>query len=340
MRQFFKFMFASFLGVALFSVLCLSVFLLIMTAVSFRTGKKDVVITPNSILKLSLDRQVQDRANKSFDIVSPFPFEMDSSLGLYDILRSIEHASRNDKIEGISLESNFIMAGLTQIDEIRNALIKFKESGKFITSYSDFYSQGSYYIASVADSVFLNPVGLVDLKGISTEVNYYKRLGNKYGVKFNVFRAGKFKSAVEPYLNEKMSEQNRFQLSYLVSGLWERISTNISKSRGIDLESLINSVDSLNGYFPKKALRDGLVDKLFYKDQYRDYLRKKLGIEQEEKINFVSIDDYISSHKQKSSSSNKIAIVYAQGIINYGEANQKQCWTRDYCQGSKKNQKE
>ena len=286
------------------------------------TGKKEATITSNSILQLSLDRQIRDRGIKSFDFVSLFPFEIGSSLGLYDILNSIEHASRNNKIKGISLESNFIMAGLTQIDEIRNALLKFKESGKFITSYSDFYSQGSYYIGTVADSIFLNPIGLIDLKGISTEVNYYKSLGNKYGVNFNVFRAGKFKSAVEPYLNEKMSEENRFQISYLVNGLWDRISTNISEARGINLKSLTNSVDSLNGYFPEKALKNRLVDKLVYKDQYHDYLRKRLGIEDEKKINFVSIDNYILLKKETSSSQNKIAVVYFEGIINYGEGSE------------------
>ena len=322
MKQFLKFTIASFLGMVLFSIFVISFLFLVIIRLSTEIEKKKVIIKPNSVLQISLEKQIRDRGIKSFGFINPLPLEIGSSLGLYDILKSIEHASENDKIKGISLESNFVTAGITQIDEIRNALLKFKESGKFVTSYSDFYSQGSYYIGSVADSIFLNPVGLIDLKGMSTEVNYYKNLGDKYGVRFNVFRAGKFKSAVEPYLNEKMSKESRFQISYLVNGIWDRISANISKARDIDIQSLTNYVDSLNGYFTKKALDDRLIDGLIYEDQYDDKLRAKLGLKNEDEINFVSIEDYISLDKETPFSNDKIAVLYAEGIINYGEVGQ------------------
>lgn len=197
------------------------------------------------------------------------------SVLLYNVLQAIDKAKSDDKIKGISIEADNINAGITQLDDIRNALIDFKKSGKFVYAYGNSVSQGAYYLGSVADKYYLNPAGGIELKGLSTEVTFFKSFAEKYGIGIQVIRHGKFKAAVEPFLKDEISPENQEQLSTLLNDIWNNTSSRISVSRKIPTSELKTITDSLYSYIPNLSLKYKLVDQLIQKSEYDNIIRKK-----------------------------------------------------------------
>ncbi|TLF43205.1 signal peptide peptidase SppA [Maribacter aurantiacus] len=283
------------------------------------SGDDTVKVKDNSVLEIQLQRPIADYTGSSE--LNPFSGLFEESQGLDEILQAITVAKDDDRIKGISINNNFLLAGLAQTQTLRKVLEDFKESGKFIYAYGDFYSQKDYYLASVADSVFLNPVGVMDFRGLSSEVLYFKDLQEKTGVKMEVIRHGKYKSAVEPYLENEMSEANRTQIKELIQSLWDSMIDDISISRGISTSDLNTIADTLGGRLPKYAKQNRLIDDVLFYDQYESVIAKALTEEENEDINYISLDDYTqySSKKVVRSGNDKIAVIFAQGEILYGE---------------------
>ncbi len=310
---------ASILGVfiALFLVFF---FFAIMAAVS----KKDkVVVKNNSILEIQLQNKIKD----DYNVTSPFAEifgENNKVMSLHKIIAAIENAKNDDKIKGISIRTLGIDSGIAQTQAMRDALIDFKTSGKFITAYADYYGQHSYYFSSVADSVYVNPVGAVDLKGLGAELLFFKDFEDKYGVKYEVIRHGKYKSAVEPFIANKISDANREQLTELLQSIWKKFKTDIATSRNMSVENIDHIADELLGRSAKLALENKLVDNTIYLDEYDLLLKNQLGIKEDKKLNTITLADYIKTGKGKikSKADDKIAVVYAQGEIKYGEGDE------------------
>jgi len=292
-------------------------FLIFVSLVS--SGEDTVAVEDNSVLELQLQRQISDYTGSNE--LDPFAGIFEESQGLDEIIQAIEVAKNDDRIKGISINNNFIIAGLAQTQAIRKSLEDFKAEGKFIYAYADFFMQRDYYLASVADSIFINPVGVLDFKGLSTEVLYYKELQEKSGIKMEVIRHGKYKSAVEPYLENNMSEANRSQLTSLLQSLWNSMIVDISKTRSISESDLNIIADTLGGRNPKYAKHSGLIDDVVFYDEYEGKIASALKIKKDEDINYTKLDDYVkySNKKKLKSGDDKIAIVFAQGEILYGE---------------------
>lgn len=295
-------------------------FVMFLVFVSLLGRSEDnVAIKNNSVLELQLQRPINDYVGNTDD--DPLVGLFQQNQGLDEILHAIDIAKDDDDIKGISLNNNFIMAGLAQTQAIRKALHDFKEKGKFIYAYGDFYTQKDYYLASIADSVFINSVGLLDFKGLSSEVLFYKDLQEKTGIKMEVIRHGKYKSAVEPFLENEMSEANRTQIKELIGSLWNSMVSEISEGRNISEADLNRIADTLGGRSPHYAKQNGLIDEVLFYDEYETKLRKALGLEADVDLNYVTLDDYVkrSNKKIKKKGKDKIAVVFAQGEIFYGE---------------------
>ncbi len=295
--------------------------LFIAIAASFSQNEK-VKVGSYSVLEINLQDRVKDYAPKSDD---PFEelFADKHIMGLNKILNAIENAKTDDRIEGISIVGLNANAGMAQLQAIRNKLVEFKESNKFINAYADIYSQKGYYLSSVADSIFINPVGGVDFSGLSSEILFFKDFQEKSGVKMEVIRHGKYKSAVEPFISNKMSEANREQIHAFLSSMWNQMVKEIAKSRGKSEAELQQIADNLSIRTPKLALQHKMVDGIIYQDEYDLKLVKTIGIDKEE-LKKISLKDYISTGKGRiiKKGKNKIAILYAQGSIIYGKGNE------------------
>jgi protease IV len=298
------------------------VFFMFMILVSLVSSTEEgVVISDNSILELQIQQPINDYVGT--DDADPFAGLFGQAKGLDEIVHAIQVAKNDDDIEGISINNSFMMAGLAQTQAIRKALADFKEGGKFIYAYADYYMQKDYYLSSVADSVFLNPVGGMDFKGLSTEVLFYKDLQEKTGVKMEVIRHGKYKSAVEPFLANEMSDANRTQIKELLGSIWNTIVTDISEGRNISEQNLNVIADTLGGRSPKYAKASGLIDDLLFYDQYEAKLRQATSLDPSGDINYVTLSEYTRRSNRKSihKGKDKIAVVFAQGEILYGEGN-------------------
>lgn len=295
-------------------------FMIFLSLVS--SAEEGVVISDNSILELQLQQPINDYVGT--DAADPFAGLFGQTKGLDEIVHAIQVAKNDNDIEGISINNSFMMAGLAQTQAIRKALADFKEGGKFIYAYADYYMQKDYYLSSVADSVFLNPVGGMDFRGLSTEVLFYKDLQEKTGVKMEVIRHGKYKSAVEPFLANEMSDANRTQIKELLGSIWNTIVTDIAEGRNISEQDLNVIADTLGGRSPKYAKASGLIDDVLFYDQYEAKLRQATSLHSDNDINYVTLSDYTKRSNRKSinTGKGKIAVVYAQGEILYGEGNQ------------------
>ena len=310
------------LGVFIAMGIMFLILLLFVSASASAFGDdKKVMVKNNSVLELKLENQIKDYAPKSSDPFEElFGFEEDKA-GLQEILNAIENAKTDENIKGISINTLFINGGIAQTQAIRDKLVEFKESGKFIFAYADFYAQKNYYLSSVADSIFLNPVGGVDFKGLASELLYFKDFQDKTGVKMEVIRHGKYKSAVEPFLTNKMSDANREQITSFLGSIWVEILTDIGKSRDKTNDELNAIADDLQARNPELAIENNMIDGELYQDEYENKLKSLIDIDLDSKLNIISVGDYIASGKGriKSTASDKVAIIYAQGEILYGE---------------------
>lgn len=284
------------------------------------SGDDTVSVKKNSVIELDLSKVSLDYAGKTnYKDFNYFEAHHD---GVTDILNAIEAAKTDDKIKGISILNNQSQLGLAQSKAVRDKLEEFKKSGKFVYAYANYYTQGEYYLNSVADQVYLNPMGEVDFKGLSSEIIYMKDLQEKSGVKMEVIRHGKYKSAVEPFLAQEMSPENREQMTVLLNSVWNTIVADISKSRKLSVAQLNAIANTLGARTPELALANKLVDKVAYEDEYHDMIRAKLKVDKKEKYDIVSITDYAkkaSSTVEDYSKNDIIAVIYAQGEIAGGE---------------------
>lgn len=276
-------------------------------------------IQANSILDLNLNVPITDR-NPSFDKLEIILDLNDEVLGLPEILSAIDKAAQNPKTKGIRLRSDLITAGWSQTRSIRKALENFKAEGKFIYSYADIYTQKGYYLSSVADTIILNPVGAFEFKGLASEVLYYKDFQDEYGVKMEVVRLGKYKSAVEPFLDNKMSDANRFQIKSLLMDLWGTLNKEVGSARNLNVDTLDDLINKQKIATPEDAVNQGLIDLLGYESDLEEMVKTRLQLEEKDELNFTSV----STVNQSKSDYNKeikdrIAVVFAKGPILYGE---------------------
>jgi protease-4 len=309
---------ATIVGIFIF---CMIFFFGIIIIGAIAGGDEDTVsVKKNSVIELDLSKVTLDYAGKTnYKDFGYFEAEHD---GVTDILNAIEAAKTDDKIKGISILNNQSQLGLAQSKAVRDKLEEFKKSGKFVYAYANFFTQGEYYLNSVADQVYLNPMGEVDFKGLSAEILYMKDLQEKTGVKMEVIRHGKYKSAVEPFLTQEMSPENREQMTVLLNSVWSTIVSDIAKSRKLTVVQLNAIANSLGARTPELALANKLVDKVAYEDEYHDAIRAKLKLDKKEKYDFVSITDYAkkaASTVEDYSKNDIIAVIYAQGEITGGE---------------------
>ena len=318
--DFFRKVLASCLGTSIaLIILTFSGFFLFGILVSSMDKDSKVTVTNNSVLEINLGSPIKD-----YVPVSDNPFDKffdDDKLQLSSVINAIENAKYDDKIKGISILNLTVNAGIAQTQAIRNKLVEFKETGKFITAYADFYTSKNYYLSSVADSIYVTPYGGVDFKGLSSERLFYKDFQEKYGVKMEVIRHGKYKSAVEGYLNNKMSEANREQISSFLNSIWSEIIEDISISRNKTIDELNFIADDLLARSSELAVANGMLDGAIYQDEYTDRLDILVG---DTEVNLVGLEDYIATGKGRirSISSNKIAVLYAQGDILYGKGDE------------------
>ena len=310
-------------GIFVFLIICF--FGLLILGALFGSGSDDLVkVKSNSVLELTLDFPIKDYAGKTEFAQYPFLNENKKN-GLFNIIDAINYAASDDKIKGISIDNNFINAGISQTKALRGALLKFKESGKFVVAYGDMYSQKDYYLSSVADTIYLNPVGMMEFKGLYSERLYFKDFQEKSGFKMEVVRLGKYKSAVEPFIANEMSDNNREQISVYLNSLWNEMKQDISVSRNISVDRLNTIADSLLARNPDLAVTSKLIDKVAYHDEYVNGIKQAMSVASEKDLNVISIADYaeFAANKiRKNHSKNRIAVIYAEGDIIYGEGDE------------------
>ena len=315
MKQFLKFTLATIVGVILVWLLGILIFFGVLGAIA-SSSETETVLKPNSVYEIKLEGTLIDRSKDdplTSAYTSALGLSSDGEIGLDDILTNIEKAKNDQNIVGIYLKGGSMSARTASIREIRNALLDFKKSGKFIVSYADNYTQGMYYLVSCADKILLNPDGMLELKGLSTETMYFKNTLDKLGIDVQVVKVGTFKSAVEPYINTKMSDANRLQINVFLNSIWNTLLKDISASRKIPFEKLNMYADEMMTYQPtEKSKQYGLVDSLVYVDQVDSIIRK---CAKNQELTYVKHSAMTKLPDPGKYNKNKIAVIYALGEI-------------------------
>jgi protease-4 len=324
MKNFLKYTLATITGIIIASVIFFVVMLASLSAI-VSSGNKPVSVSNNSILVLKAGVSIPDRGDQNpLSGIDLFNLTLSQAPGLNDILYNIEKASGDNRIKGILIENGLLPSGWATTEEIRNALIKFREKGKFVISYSDYIlTQECFYLATAADKIYINPGAMVDFKGLSSEIMFYKKALDKIGVEVQVIRHGKFKGAVEPFILNKLSDENRSQIKDYAGSLWNQVIEDISKSRNIPAEQLNRLADNLGGNLASGAYENKLVDGLMYRDELLDTLKSLSGISRDKELNLISMTKYSKVPETKTiySQKNKIAVVYTSGTIVTGKGN-------------------
>lgn len=325
MKQFFKFMFASMAGYLLVVIIFFLIAMAIIASAVSLTQKEEVSINKGTVLQLKFDEAVPERSP-----AGPIAFSQSSFFsktttpGLLETLDLIKKASTDENISGILLDLSEVPSGMATLEEIRDELIAFKESKKFIIAYGETYSQKAYYLATAADIICVNPEGSIDFKGLTGGVVFIKGLLDKMDVNAQIIRHGKYKSAIEPLIGDKMSEANKEQTLAFVSSIWNHISGEISKARNIEQARLQVYADSLMSQTAEDALKYKFADKIVYRDQLLDLLKEKTGKKETEKVEFVSLESYtnVPLSESKKRAKDKIAVIYATGEIGSGDGSE------------------
>ncbi len=323
MLQFLKYVLATLVGLVLFSVVAFFIIFGIASAVG--SASENVTLDDNSVLKLDLNKSFTEHDNVSnplSDLSGPF-MSSKSQVGVVQLKQALAYAKTDAKVKGIYLKANSPSTGWAVLEEVRNALIDFKKSGKFVYSYGETYSEQGYYLSSVADKIYLNPSGGIDFNGLNAEYEFYKGTFDKLDIKPVVFRVGNYKSAVEPFLRENMSEENREQTKSFLNSIYNQVLDEVSKSRGISVMELKSIADSLKAYEPTDALKNKMVTNVGYYDEFDTAIHKVLKIEDDKKVNYVSLDKYLKtiSDTDSPNTDNKIAVIVAEGSIVDGSDN-------------------
>ena len=321
MKQFLKFTLAAAAG------LILGVFsIIIIFSIAAASGdSKEVQLDEPHVLRLELNGEIQDRVEEMPFDLSEITGQDVNILGLNDILANIKKAKTDENIKGIYIEMGMLSAGFATREEIRNALLDFKESGKFITTYSEIYTQGSYYLASVADYICMYPEGGMELRGLNSTIPFFTNALKKMGIEPQVIRHGKFKSAVEPFMLTEMSDENREQIETYMGSIWEHFLKNVASDRELTRDRLNEIAENLEIQTTEDAVRLGLVDSLFYRDQFQNHLANLMEQENYDDINFVSLKKYNKVKNENARDKfkkEKVAVIYAQGEIQSGEGSE------------------
>ncbi|MDA3880095.1 MAG: signal peptide peptidase SppA [Prolixibacteraceae bacterium] len=321
MKDFFKYVLATVVGFIIVMVVGSFLTIGVISVIVAAAGPKEVVLKDNSMLRLDLDGQIVDRAaNDPFANLNLPGMQGTNKIGLSDIISAIDKAADDDRIKGIYLRIDQVMGSFAVCEEIRNALKDFKEeSGKFVYAYSENYSQNAYYLSSVADKVFINTEGMLSFSGLASYHSFYKNALEKLGVEMQIIRHGKFKAAVEPFMLEEMSPENRKQIEVYIGSIWNTVLEDIANSRNVSVEELNKIADQNISFEPTYKLKAlNLVDSVLYTDQVGDFLRSSCGLGENDDLRFHSISDMknvVATKIHKGLARDKIAVVYAAGEI-------------------------
>ncbi len=320
MKNFLSSLLATILGILIITVAGI----LILTGIIAASTAKEVPdVEENSILVARFNGPIPDRAddNPISRLFSGTPVGTEV-LGLNQILKTVEKAKGDENIEGIFLNLTSVPAGATMIGEVRNALSDFKESGKFVYAYADNYTQGTYYLASVADSVFMTPEGMFLFSGLNAELTFFKDALDKLGVDVQVIKHGSYKSAMETLTRESLSDENREQIEGYITAIWGKMVSDIAESRGISVEALNRMADNLSSLEPSKLMESGMIDGLIYYDEMLSLLKKKTGVEEDDDLESVRITRYkdVPVKENKEFTRDKVAVVYGMGMVLDGDA--------------------
>ncbi|MCH1517997.1 MAG: signal peptide peptidase SppA [Flavobacteriaceae bacterium] len=323
--NFLKSFLASILGTVVAFIFIGIVFFMAIAGIASTFGTEEalqVEVAENSILQLDLDLPVMDNVASTQEFEKALGLENDV-LKFTNVIAAIDKASKDDNIKGIDLQSQSPSMGWSQAQSIRKALNDFKAEGKFVYAFGDYYSQKGYYLASVSDSIFLHPLGGMEFKGLAAEVLYYKDFQEEYGFKMEVVRHGKYKSAVEPYLEREMSEANRSQIQSLLNSVWGTVSEEIEASRSLTSENLKSIAEDLAANLPENSQKVGLIDDLIYASDYKNKLKAALGLEEDDRLRKVDLSQLAGTKAlYKKGVRERIAVIYAQGPILYGEGSE------------------
>ena len=313
MEQFFKSVAATIVGIFAFGVIMIIFgFICLFGMVASSSGTPSLL--DNSVMVLKLQGEISDKAEE--DWLGEITGNQFNQLGMNKILSAIHKAKKEDKVKGIYLETGILQTDYATLQEIRGALADFKKSGKWIIAYGDNFSQGGYYLSSVANKVYVNPEGNIDWHGIASQTQYIKDVAAKFGVHFTVVKVGKYKRFTEMYTEDKMSDANREQVSRYINGLWQQILTEVSASRNINKDSLNHYADGIMAFEDSQLLKSRkLVDGFCYYDEIRDVVKKQLGLKSDEKIHQASMDDVNAAVEDSNALDDQIAIYYCQGNI-------------------------
>lgn len=321
--NFFKTFLASLLAFFAANFVWFFLFLIIVGGVAALAGASTTIVEPKSVLKIDLAESIVDQpVNDPLAGFDPMSMNVQKSVSNLQVMRAIEAAAQDENIEGIYI--NLTGAGTASaalLEEVRGYLTSFKESEKFVIAYGETYSQGGYYLASVADSIYLNPVGEMEWRGLAAQVMFYKGLLDKLGVEPQVFRHGTFKSAIEPYILDRMSPANRTQMETYINSIWGTIVEDVAEERNISIDTLNIYANELSAMMAEDALQARMVDGLKYEDEVEDIMREKLELDADEDIQFVSLGEYIAANPYTPTySDNKIEVIYAEGQIVQGNS--------------------
>ena len=320
MKDFLKFTLATVTGIIISSVVLFFISILVVFSM-VSSSESETQVRKNSVMMLDLNGTLTERSQEN-----PLDFLMKEdykTYGLDDILSSIRKAKENEDIKGIYIQATSLGAGFASLEEIRDALKDFKESGKFIVAYGETYTQNLYYLSSVADKVLLNPQGMLEWRGLAATPMFFKDLLEKIGVEMQIFKVGTYKSAVEPFISTEMSPANREQVNVYLSSIWGQITSSVAESRNLSVEALNKEADRMLMFYPaEESVKNGLVDTLIYKNDVRDYLKNIVGIDKDDNMPVLGIQDMINVKKNvpRDKSGNVIAVYYAYGEIDGGSS--------------------
>lgn len=313
MKQFFKNVASTVVGLFAFSIIIFTLGLICLIGMTTATNNKPS-LSENSVMVMKLQGEILDKTDDNW--LGQITGNKFNTLGMNNILSAIKKAKTSDKVKGIYLETGILQADYATLQEIRNSLAEFKKSGKWIIAYGDNFSQGGYYLASIANKVYVNPNGTIDWHGIASQPQYIKDVAAKFGIHFTVVKVGKYKSFTEMYTEDKMSDANREQVSRYINGLWQQILAEVSISRGISKDSLNHYADGLVVFEDVNLLKSRkLIDGFCYYDEIRNVVKKQLGLQVDEKIAQASMTDVNNAIDDGNSKNNQIAVYYCQGNI-------------------------
>ena len=318
MKDFLKFTLATVTGIILSSIVLFIISMVTLFGI-MSASDTETIVKKNSVMMLDLNGTLVERTQEDpLGILSQLFGDESNTYGLDDILSSIQKAKENENIKGIYLQASSLGTSYASLQEIRNALLDFKESGKFVIAYADSYTQGLYYLSSAADKVLLNPKGMIEWRGIASAPLFYKDLLQKIGVEMQVFKVGTYKSAVEPFIATEMSSANREQVTAFITSIWGQVTQGVSASRNIPIDSLKVYADRMLIFYPsEESVKCGLADTLIYRNDVRNYLKKLVEIDEDDNLPIVGLSDMMNVKKNvpKDKSGNIVAVYYASGEI-------------------------